>query len=63
MSNPILEDIIRNFTACKFTGVHSWVKSEKEGTMVCKYCGIFAKVGAMYLTTGDDQYLKIGDQK
>lgn len=53
--DPVFEDMLKNIPACKFTGVHSWIKSEKEGTIVCKYCGIFAKVGAMYLTTGDDQ--------
>lgn len=61
--DPVFEDMLKNIPACKFTGVHSWIKSDKEGTMVCKYCGIFAEVGAMYLTTGDDQYLITGDQK
>jgi len=35
----------------------------KPGTMICSHCGIFAKVGAMYMKTGDPDYLKVEGDK
>ena len=41
---------------CQATGIHDFVPY-KPGTMICSGCGIFAKVGAMYMQTGDPEYL------
>lgn len=43
---------------CQAFGIHNFVPY-KPGTMICSGCGIFAKVGAMYMQTGDPQYLII----
>ena len=37
---------------CQATGIHNFVPY-KPGTMICSGCGIFAKVSAMYMQTGD----------
>ena len=47
---------------CQATGIHNFVPY-KPGTMICEGCGIFAKVGAMYMKTGDPVYLKICEEK
>ena len=43
---------------CQATGIHDFVPY-KPGTMICSGCGIFAKVGARYMQTGEPQYLII----
>lgn len=35
---------------CESTGIHDFVPY-KPGTMICSRCGIFAKVGALYMQT------------
>lgn len=45
---------------CRATGIHNFIPY-KPGTMICEGCGILAKVGAMYMKTGDPNYLKIGE--
>ena len=56
----MISDIETEFkTICKLTGIHDWIKSEKEGTLVCRRCGVFAKVGAVYMRTDDEKYLRI----
>lgn len=47
---------------CQATGIHDFVPY-KPGTMICSRCGIFAKVGALYMRTGDPDYLIVEGDK
>lgn len=54
LSNELKNNLRKKI--CQVTGIHNFIPY-KPGTMICTGCGIFAKVGAMYMQTGDPKYL------
>lgn len=54
LSNELNNDLRKKI--CRATGIHDFIPY-KPGTMICSRCGIFAKVGAMYMQTGDPEFL------
>ena len=61
MISDELQEALRT-KICQVTGIHNFVPY-KPGTMVCTGCGIFAKVGAMYMQTGNQDHLIISQTK
>ena len=56
ISNELKNDLRKKI--CQINGIHNFVPY-KPGTMICEGCGILAKVGAMYMKTGDPEHLII----
>lgn len=47
---------------CQATGIHDFVPY-KSGTMICSGCGILAKVGAVYMNSGNPDDLIIDEKE
>ncbi len=57
-------ELFKNFgvMVCESTGIHDFVPY-KPGTMICSRCGIFAKVGALYMRSNNQDDLKVEGKK